>query len=224
MSVFSNIANRIGNDALSSLGRLSPVLKVGTDLLNQKRTSSVKEGKRALFGGLSESNWRSAIEDAMSIDRARGNLFVFSAQALETGTAPNMNMLVIDYSYSALTVRGESVNVGAGTFDKVEGVEAVQLSVTTYDDLGGSVKTWFKDLKRRIAPGDGTVGLPVDYLVRITITQGVPSTKAENASKAFSETYIMRPASIEYEGSRREDGLQELRLSFVQFDTFSSLI
>lgn len=34
----------------------------------------------------------------------------------------------------------------------------------------------------------------------------------------------MQPEAIEHEGSRRKVGMQELRLSFVQWDTFNSLV
>lgn len=224
MSAFSRIANQLGQNYLSAIGQASPLLKFGTDLLSQKLTSGVKLGDRALMGGLSLANYRHLIEDFQRIDRAKANLFHFNATNLQTGTAPAMNMFVVDYGLSPFTVRGESVAVGAGSFDRVDGVDAVQLRVTTMDDAGGSVKTWFKNLKRTMAPGDGTVGLPLGYLVRITLTHAFPSAQSDNAGGAFVESYVMRPGSIEYEGSRRQDGLQELQLSFVEFDTFTNLV
>lgn len=224
MSVFDRIANQVGQNYLSALGQASPLIKFGTDLLSQKLTSGVKLGKRALFGGLSESNWRGMIEDFISIDRSKANLFHFNATNLQTGTAPAMNMFVIGFQASPMTVRGESVPIGASFYDKVEGMDAAQLRVTTMDDAGGSVKTWFKNLHAAMAPGDGTVGMPLSYLVRITITHAFPSQKSDGAAGAYVESYVMRPGSIEYEGDRRNDGLQELQLSFVQFDGFSNLI
>ncbi|WP_313416935.1 hypothetical protein [Pseudomonas oryzihabitans] len=223
-SIFSRLANQVGQNYLTALGQASPLIKFGTDLINQKLTSSVSAGDRALFGGLSENNWRAMADEFMSIDRAKANLYHVNVTNLQTGTAPALNMFIVDYGVSPFTVRGESVAVGAGSFDRVDGVEAVQLRLTTMDDVGGSVKTWFKTLKRAMAPGDGTVGLPLSYLVRITITHAFISAKSENAGRAFVETYVVRPQNIEYEGSRRQDGMQELQLSFVQFDTFTNLV
>lgn len=224
MSVFDRIATQVGQNYLSALGQASPLIKFGTDLLSQKLTSAVKLGDRALFGGLSESNWRDMINEFMSIERSKTNLFHFNATNLQTGTAPAMNMFVMGYQASPMTVRGESVPIGASFYDRVDGVDAAQLRVTTMDDAGGSVKTWFKNLHRAMAPGDGTIGLPMSYLVRVTITHAFPSQESEGAGGAYVDSWVMRPGSIEYEGDRRTDGLQELQLSFVQFDGFSNLI
>lgn len=224
MSVFEKAANQVAQNYLSKLGQVSPLVKFGTDLLSSKLTSRVKAGEHVLTGGLSLSNYRKTLDEFARIDLARKNLFMFNAVNVTSGTAPDLNMFVIDYSVSPFTARGEQVTIGAGSFDNVSGVETVRLSVTTYDDLGGSIKTWFKNLKRLMAPGDGTVGLPLDYLVRITLTSAFANSKAEGSDGAYIDTWIMRPEAIEHEGSRREDGMQELRLSFVQWDTFSSLV
>ncbi|APQ14663.1 hypothetical protein BJP27_24120 (plasmid) [Pseudomonas oryzihabitans] len=224
MSIFERVANQVGQNYLSVLGQASPLIKFGTDLLSQKLTSGVRLGDKALFGGLSMHNYRNLVEDFMSIDRAKSNLFHVNVTNLQTGTAPDMNMFVADYSVSPFTVRGESVAINGGSFDLVTGVDAVQVRLTTMDDVGGSIKTWFQNLKRAMAPGDGTVGLPLSYLVRLTITHAFISSKAEHAGRAFVESHVLRPQSIEYEGSRRQDGLQELQLSFVEFDTSTNLV
>lgn len=224
MSLFERIANQIGQDYLTKLGQSSPLVKFGADLASSTLTSRVKAGDHVLTGGITLSNYAKVMEEFQSIDLARKNLFMFSAVNLSAGTAPAMNMFVVDYSYSPFTVRGESVPIGAGSFDRVDGVEAVRLRITTMDDVGGSVKTWFKNLQVAMAPGDGTVGLPMDYLVRTTITHAFAHEDADNAGSAFIDSFIVRPEAIELEGSRREDGLQELQLSFVQFDTFTNLV
>lgn len=223
MSLFNRVASQIGQNYLSKLGQVSPLIKFGTDLILGKLTSSVRAGDKVLTGGINLKNYAKIMDEFMSIDLARRNLFMFSAVNLTTGTAPEMNMLVQSYSYSPFTVRGDAVQIGAGSMDNVTGVEPMQLTVTTLDDVGGSVKTWFKNLKRQMAPGDGTVGLPLDYLVRVTVTHAFASNDAKNAGRAYIDSFVCRPNSIEFEGDRRDDGMQEITLSFVEFDTFTNL-
>lgn len=224
MSLFDRVASQLGQNYLSRLGQVSPLVKFGTDLLSSKLTSKVAAGDHVLTGGITLANYAKVMEEFQAIDLARKNLFMFSATNLATGTAPDMNMFVIDYSYSPFTVRGDAVMIGAGSMDNVTGVEAVRLQITTMDDMGGSVKTWFKNLKRAMAPGDGTVGLPMDYLIRVGVTHAFAHEDADNAGSAFLDSFVVRPESIQLEGSRRDDGMQELQLSFVQFDTFTNLV
>lgn len=224
MSLFDRVAGQVGQNYLTRLGQISPLVKFGTDKLSSALTSRVKAGNHVLSGGLNLHNYAKVMEEFQSIDLARKNLFMFSATNLTTGTSPDMNMFVIDYSYSPFTVRGDAVAVGAGSFDNVTGVEAIRLQVTCMDDVGGSVKTWFKNLKRTMAPGDGTLGLPIEYLIRVGITHAFANDGADNASSAFLDSFVVRPESIQLEGSRRDDGLQELQLSFIQFDTFTNLV
>ena len=223
MSLFDRVANQIGQNYLSKLGQLSPLVKFGTDIISGKLTSSVRAGDKVLTGGITLKNYAKIMDEFMAIDLARRNLFMFSAVNLATGTAPEMNMLVQSVSYSPFTVRGDAIQIGAGSMDNVTGVEPVQMTVQTLDDVGGSVKTWFKNLKRQMAPGDGTVGLPLDYLIRVSVTHAFASNRAKDAGRAYIDSYVMRPNAIEFEGDRRDDGLQEITLSFVEFDTFSNL-
>ena len=224
MSLFEKVANQIAQNYLSKLGQLSPLVKFGTDLISSELTSRVEAGPHELSGGLTLDNYRQVMNEFQEIDLARKNLFMVNAVNVTSGTAPNLNMFVIDYSASPFTVRGDPVLMGAGSFDNVTGIEAVRLTLTTLDDVGGSIKTWFKNLKYQMAPGDGTVGLPLDYLVRITITSAFADSDADNAEWAYVDSWVMRPESIQSEGSRRDDGMQELQLSFIQWDTFTNLV
>jgi len=224
VSLFDRVSSQVGQNYLSKLGQVSPLLKFATDKLSGKLTSRVSAGDHVLTGGITLHNYAKVMDEFMAIDLARKNLFMFSATNLQSGTSPDMNMFVTDYSYSPFTVRGDPVMIGAGSMDNVTGVEAVRVQVTTMDDVGGSVKTWFKNLKRAMAPGDGTVGLPMDYLIRISFTHAFAHEDANDAGSAYLDSFIVRPESIEMEGSRRDDGMQELQLSFVQFDTFTNLV
>lgn len=224
MSLFDKVASQVGQNYLSKLGQISPLVRFGTDMLSSKLTSRVKAGDHEVTGGLNLKNYRKVMDEFHDIDLARKNLFMVNVVNVTSGTAPDINMFVIDYSASPFTVRGDQVLLGSGSFDNVTGIEVARLTLTTFDDVGGSIKTWFKNLKRLMAPGDGTVGLPLDYLVRITITSAFADSDADGADSAYIDSWVMRPESIQNEGSRRDDGMQELQLSFVQWDTFTNLV
>lgn len=224
MSLFDKVANQVGQNYLSKLGQISPLVKFGTDFLSNKLTSRVKAGDHEVTGGLNLKNYRKILDEFQDISLARKNLFMVTVTNVTSGTAPDLNMFVIDYNASPFTVRGEQVLLGGGSFDNVTGVEVARVQLTTFDDVGGSIKTWFKNLKRTMTPGDGTVGLPLDYLVRITITSAFADADADGADSAYIDSWVMRPESIVYEGSRRDDGMQELQLSFIEWDTFTNLV
>jgi hypothetical protein len=37
------------------------------------------------------------------------------------------------------------------------------------------------------------------------------------------DSFVMRPGMLDFDLSRREDALQELQMTFVQWDTFSAI-
>jgi hypothetical protein len=104
--------------------------------------------------------------------------------------------------------------------DSVSGRERVDLRITTYDDAAGTIKAWFKERTNRMTPRDGTVGVPGDYLVQIRVLHAAINEDVAKVMGGYEERWIMRPNSLETELSRSENGLEEIAMSFSQFDTF----
>ncbi len=117
-------------------------------------------------------------------------------------------------------ITGEAIRIGSAFYDKVDGTERIEMRVTTYDDADGTIKRWFEDLRYKVAHPDGTFGLPIEYLVRFTITH---ASIMEGVGSAYTNTYVMRPGSIETDLSRRDHAMAEIPMTFVQFDPFTSL-
>lgn len=182
--------------------------------------SSLEGTELKLAGGITLDEARRIFEESAGTDYAKKNLWHLAVANIAGGTAPNINLFATDVGYTAHTLTGEAIKVGSVWFDKVDGTERVEMRITTYDDASGSVKWWFEDLVSRIRNLDGTFGLPGEYLVRIKVTH---ASIIEGVAGAYTNSYVMRPATIEYDLSRREDNLQELQMTFVQFDPSSSL-
>lgn len=186
-------------------------------------TSPSLRAPTPLLGGITLKQAREIFEQSAAIDFAKKNLWCIRVTNLNGGMDFEFNFFATDVSYTPFTIAGEAVHVGSGSFDTVTNAERVEMRVTTLDDAYGSVKRWFYDRKARMTLRDGTVGLPVDYLFRVEVMHAFPTEQAYGSNEAFWDTYIMRPGGIEIDLSRRDDGLQELQLSFVQFDTFTAL-
>jgi hypothetical protein len=130
------------------------------------------------------------------------------------------NLFATDLSYSPPSVASEGKNIGMAVVDMVSGTERAELRITTFDDARGTIRGWFNAKLARVAHADGTLGLPIEYLVKIDILQSATDEIGGALFGGFKDSYLVRPTSIEYELSRSEDGLQQLQMTFSQFDTF----
>ncbi len=131
----------------------------------------------------------------------------------------SFDLLAVDVSYGS-SLTGEADIIGTTFVDRPTGRSQVEVMVTTMDDEAGSIKRWFAAKQRQVAAPDGTVGLPADYLVDMEIVHAIPSDKVENYSLAYSSKMGVRVQSIQHELSRRDQGLAEIQLQFVEFDPF----
>jgi hypothetical protein len=132
------------------------------------------------------------------------------------------DLLVLDVTYSAVTLTGERVNVGSGSMDKLTGSEATEVQITTMDDKAGTLKRWFDAKASQATHDDGTFGLPSEYVVNIEIVHGVasPETKAKPMVKPYSRSFKVRPVSCSHELSKREHDPCEIQMTFTQLDTW----
>lgn len=131
------------------------------------------------------------------------------------------NLFAVDASLSPCTMPGESIPVGSAAVDKLAASERVELRMVVMDDEAGTIKRWFTGKCAQQAHGNGTFGLPVDYLIGVTLHH--MDVLAEGARGQFVQSYVMRCSNIDTELSRREQAMEELALTFTQFDTFMNL-
>lgn len=218
-SVISGDLDRIANSVLDST--------IGADYaMRGLFPSGASRGRSQLIGGISMADAKAIFDQTSKIEYARKNLWHLQIEDLIPGkeTPSNINLFATDVSYQPWTIAGDAVKIGMGYMDTLQGSERVEMSVSTLDDAVGNVKRWFEERASLIGHQDGTLGLPIEYLFRVTVTHSVIGAEAVGAELAKRDVYIMRAGSMQYEKSRSEQAMESLQMTFVQFDTFSDVV
>jgi len=173
-----------------------------------------------LFGGISPREAR-RIYDAMRGERfAKKNLWLLEVKSALTGDVWNerFNLFATELEYAPYIIAGDKARVGGAVVDTVQGAEPVELRLTTLDDATGSVKLWFAAHHSATAARDGSVGVPGDYAITFKIVHA--SITRESNVGSHEDMGLFRPVNLDVNLSRREDGLQEVQMTFSQLDTF----
>lgn len=176
-----------------------------------------------LIGGLTLAKLRELHDTHRGEAWAKKNLWMLRIRNLNGGTSLDINLFAVDVSYSAYAVQGDAVMIGSGSFDNVTNSERTEMRVTTMDNEYGEVKRWFKERHDVMCRADGTFGLPIEYLFRVDVLHAFSDESVEDAETGMKETFIMRPGTMDIDLSRREDAMQEIQMTFVQWDTFAAL-
>lgn len=172
-----------------------------------------------LFGGISPTEARRIYDQIRGQKLAKKNLWLIEVDSgIDGDKSQQFNMFATDVEYAPLTISGEKHKIGSASVDAVRSAEPIELRLTTMDDQSGFVKRWFEKHCAAVAAPDGTVGVPGDYAVRIKVVHAF-ITKESNKG-GYQNIGLFRPANMELSLSRREDGLQEVQLTFTQMDTF----
>jgi hypothetical protein len=172
-----------------------------------------------LFGGLSPAQAREIFNEMHNTRYCRKNLWLIEVSSAAFGDASGrFNLFATDLEYAPFTISGEKHKVGAAHVDSVNSADPVELRLTAYDDDSGFIKNWFKAHCQAAVNGDGTVGVPADYAIKIKVVHGFVTQDSNRGG--YEDIGLFRPGNIDMSLSRREDGLQELPLTFVQLDTF----
>lgn len=223
------LATALTGDLIGS----AKALLAETGLLQRINSSSEAAGllfetiPNPLLGGLTPFAARQVLQSVQSTSYARKNLFFIEILdyfpedgGTQSASSALFNLFATNVSLGANTISGESVAIGSRQMDKVNGSERTDIRITAYDDAAGSIKTWFDYRADRVAHSDGSFGVPYDYLVQVRIIHGAVSDDAKALFGGYEEKYVCRPGTIETELSRTDDGLQEIQMTFSQFDSF----
>lgn len=181
--------------------------------------------EQPLLGGMTLGQARETYAQLASAQLARKNLFfiqIVDYNPPPVEYAPGsyftslFNLFALDVSYSASSLVGEKIPLGSAMLDRLSGKEAIELNITTMDDSRGSLKRWFAAKAGQAAHLDGTFGLPSEYWIDVEIYHATPTARED----AYKQHVRMRPQSIQHEGSRRDQGIGELAMTFTEVDTF----
>lgn len=203
----------------SGLNSLFDKLGIGGTLL----PGGIGTGASQLLGGITMADAISVFDEHVRTDFAKKNLWCIRVRNLQGGAPLDINLFAIDVAYPLFSVQGDPVHVGSGSFDVVTNSERREMRITTLDDSSGSVKRWFEERHAAMCHPDGTFGLPVEYVFKVDVLHAYISEQVDGAIDGWVDSYVMRPGSLETDLSRREDAMQEVQMTFVQWDTFAAL-
>jgi len=184
-----------------------------------------KLGKLRLLGGISLEEAGRLMAEVQATNYAKKNLFFITFGEIETEAgyedmAHAFNMFAVDVAYSPGGITSEAKAIGMGVMDVITGADRAEVRITTYDDARGTIRGWFEAKLKKVKHHDGTVGTPFQYMVKIAVSQSATDEVGAGLFGRFQTNYLMRPVDIDYELSRAEDGLQQIQMTFAQFDTF----
>ena len=225
MSMFDKVSNAL--QQVSKVERLLGGLGVnlgglGLGLSGLRFTNT----KTPMYGGISPADAKRIYQQSVDLDLVKKNLFVFEVSSQLSGDiSEKFNLLAIECSYAPTTVTAEQTKIGSATLDRVHTPEPVALSITVLDEKDDFIKSWFNKHAQAAVNSDGTVGVPNDYAIKIKIVHGVIVNAGNGGNgsyqdSGYQDSGFFRPTNMDISLSRREDGLQELTLTFAQLDTF----
>jgi hypothetical protein len=170
-----------------------------------------------LVGGITPAKARDILRESAGTRYCKKNLWLVEVSSNLLGDISNrFNLFAVELDFAPNIISGEKKKIGAAHADIVNSSDPVELNFTTFDDDTGFLKLWFSAHSAATAEIDGTVGVPADYSIYFKIVHG----HIENGRGGYEDIGLFRVANIEHSLSRREDNLQELRMTFVQLDTF----
>lgn len=175
-----------------------------------------------VFGGISPKDARQIYDQMRAETLGKKNLWRIDVSSdLDDGAydmPERFNLFALDVEFSAFTIQGDKVKIGAAAIDFVDSGEPLEVRITTLDDSKGTLKRWFEKHYRSATADDGTVMEPGRYAVKLCIAHGW--INPEDEPNHFEVKGYFRPQSIDLSLSRREDALEELSMTFSQLDTF----
>jgi hypothetical protein len=184
-----------------------------------------------LLGGISLNQARQLYNRAATTPYARKNFWILKFAPLDQSNpaaSADVNLLATEVSYGSTTLSSESRHFGSTFIDEIQASERTELKVTTLDDTYGTIKRWFNSLTDKVASNDGAYGVPYAYALRTYLThgfvegydQGIALPSAPGQPAPYVDVLLLRPSTMEIELSRRDSGLQEVQLGFVEIDPF----
>lgn len=176
-----------------------------------------------MLGGITPAKAMEIFQQMQAVDYSRKNLFLLEVSSrLGKNMSSVFNLFAVDLEFSPYSITGEKKKIGSASSDIVNSSDPIEMRITTYDDPTGSLKNWFAAHAQAAASSvDGTVGLPVSYLIDISVVHGFVTRDHPLLQNGFyQDKGKFRASNIDMSLSRRENALQELQMSFVQSDTF----
>lgn len=172
-----------------------------------------------LLGGIGALEAQEIHERARQTQFAKKNLFLIEISSPLQGDVSSLfNLFATDVDYTPMVISGDKRQVGAAHVDTVSSSDPIEIRITTLDDKSGYIKKWFMAHAGAAAARDGVVSPAGRYAINIKIVHAY-ITQSSNIG-GYEDKGLFRPGNIDLSLSRREDGLEEIQMTFSQLDTF----
>ncbi len=180
-----------------------------------------EQSETPCLGGVTPREAREIFQRMSGQNYAKKNLWMLEISSrLNSGqqNIPDLfNLFATNVSYTP-TISGDATKIGAANYDSLQGIEPVELSITTYDDREGTLKKWFSAHMSAAVASDGTVSEPDTYAITVKILHSYVNRKTTESQ--YENIGLFRPVSMELSLDRHEDGFEEISMQFAQLDTF----
>lgn len=168
MSYFSAFGNNLANGIAGSLvGSAESYVSSAA----QRAVSKVTSRMAASFGGGSYSglnsemsNSKAILKMAMRIKYAQGWQW-----NVEIDGFSGLDMYVKDMTYGFGNIETESTMIGSVEFQKPTHATAGMMTLTVRDNEAREIRQWFMQRKSLVTNTDGTLNLPMQYLMNARI-------------------------------------------------------
>lgn len=173
-------------------------------------------GANRAYADISPTEAMAIHDEIISTRRSKKNLFMVSVSSEVAGDfSHTFNLFCADAEVSLINISGDKRRVGGASVDCPASSEAVELRFTTLDDRNGTIKRWFEQHASAVVARDGTFGVPANYAITFKVLHSYITEGG-----GFESVGLYRAATCDAGLSRREDGFEELQMSFTQIDTF----
>ena len=215
-SAVSGLLNSVLPPALASSGLLSALFSAASGGLGSQ--ANFWGSPTPLFGGITPAEAKRIYDEMQGQKLAKKNLWMLEVFSPLLGLESRFNLFATEVEYAPFIITGDKRRIGGAVVDSVLGHEPTELRLTTVDDKAGTLKRWFSAHHAAVSHRDGTVGLPIEYAIRIKVVHAFITPGSNRGG--YEDIGLFRPVNLDVNLSRREDGLQELGMTFSQLDTF----
>lgn len=174
-------------------------------------------GDNPVLSGVSLERAVQIFREHADMKLVKKNLFLLEISSqLTGGESHTLHMLATAIDYPTMTVTSEKARIGTANADLVSSNDAIDITITTYDNKAGELKEWFKKHQLANTPLDGTAGVPSQYAIKIKIVHGV----IDEGQHGYEDKGYFRAQSMTHSLSRHEHEIHEVSMQFTQLDTF----
>ena len=134
---------------------------------------------------------------ALLVDQAMTTPFDLTYEyRLEIEGGPDdINLYVKNWTRSGFQINWKPIKLGVGRQLVPESIDNEGIALTLRDKSGVWLQ-YFKDQYKKVAPGGGCVGLPVDYIMNVKRYPLIPIASSADYTEGEPEEFVLVPGEV----------------------------